>query len=343
MYIQRNKVMSKTGKEYRSVLLCSKYREGGKIKTRTELNLSNLPETIILSIENALKSDKEVMVCLKDISVSSCIDYGFVFVIIRLLHQLRIDETLEKVMSAEDATLIKAMIIGKIMTAGSKLIIFNWLHRESAVCKMLDLDISSYKVDHLYASLGQLSKHQLKIEKKWFRYHVSTTLNNRKGAQKKIYLWDITSSYFEGVQNELAAYGYNRDRKEGKMQLCVGLLTTEDGFPLRIQAFKGNTADSTTVVDQLLALKREFGVEQLVFVGDRGMQIMYNLKNDPELSDENIDFITGLTHTHQHYVFHIRSYYLQICLPQHTFVWRFCGICRKSIHKQSKLSLTKSR
>jgi transposase len=289
MYIQRNKVISKTGKEYRSVLLCSKYREGGKIKTRTELNLSNLPETIILSIENALKSDKEVMVCLKDISVSSCIDYGFVFIIIRLLHQLRIDETLEKVMSAEDATLIKAMIIGKIMTAGSKLSIFNWLHRESAVCKMLDLDISSYKVDHLYAALGQLSKHQLKIEKKWFRYH--------KGAQKKIYLWDITSSYFEGVQNELAAYGYNRDRKEGKMQLCVGLLTTEDGFPLRIQAFKGNTADSTTVVDQLLDLKREFGVEQLVFVGDRGMQIMYNIENDPELSDEHIDFITGLTHT----------------------------------------------
>ena len=220
MYIQRNKVISKSGKEYRSVLLCSKYREGGKIKTRTELNLSNLPEMVILNIENALKSDREVMVCLKDISVSSCIDYGFVFVVLHFLHELRIDETLEKVMSAEDATLIKAMIIGKIMTAGSKLSIFNWLHRESAVCKMLDLDISSYKVDHLYAALGQLSKHQLKIEKKWFRYH--------KGAQKKIYLWDVTSSYFEGVQNELAAYGYNRDHKEGKMQLCVGLLATEE-------------------------------------------------------------------------------------------------------------------
>jgi hypothetical protein len=47
----------------------------------------------------------------------------------------------------------------------------------------------------------------------------------------------------------------------------------------------------------LLALKKEFGVDQLVFVGDRGMQIMYNLENDSELSDEQIDFITGLTHT----------------------------------------------
>jgi transposase len=269
--------------------LCSKYREGGKIKTRTELNLSNLPEHLILSIENALKSDREAMVCLKDISISRCIDYGYVFVILHLLHELRIDEVLEKVLPAEDATLVKAMIIGKIMTAGSKLSIYNWLNRESAICKLLGLDMSGYKVDRLYAALGQLSKHQLKIEKKWFRYH--------RGAQRRIFMYDITSSYFEGVQNELAAFGYNRDGKQGKMQLCVGLLTMEDGFPLRIQAFKGNTADSTTVADQLLALKKEFGVDQLVFVGDRGMQIMYNLENDAELSDEHIDFITGLTHT----------------------------------------------
>jgi transposase len=289
MYIQRNKVKSTKGKVYTSVLLCTKYREGGKIKTRIEANLTKLPAHIILGIENMLKSDRDAMVCLKDISINSCIDYGYVFVLLHLLDELRIDEVLEKVLPLEDATLVKAMIIGKIMTAGSKLCIYNWLVRESAICKLLGLDMTRYKVDRLYAALGQLSTHQLKIEKKWFRYH--------KGAQRRIYLYDITSTYFEGVQNELAAYGYNRDHKQGKMQLCVGLLTTEDGFPLRIQAFKGNTADCTTVSEQLLALKKEFGVEQLVFVGDRGMQIMYNLENDAELSDEQIEFITGLTHT----------------------------------------------
>jgi len=140
MYIQRNKVKSKTGKEYHSVLLCSKYREGGKVKTRTELNLSNLPEYLILGIENMLKSDKEATVCLKDIAISSCMDYGYAFVILHLLRELRIEEALEKVLSAEDATLVKAMITGKIMTAGSKLCIYNWLLRESAICKFLGLD-----------------------------------------------------------------------------------------------------------------------------------------------------------------------------------------------------------
>lgn len=289
MYIQRNKVKSKSGKEYFSVLLCSKYREGSKIKTRTEANLSKLPEQVILGIENMLKSDKATAVCLKDIMINSCIDYGYVYVLLHCLHTLRIDEVLEKVLPSEDATLVKAMITGKIITGGSKLCIFNWLNRERFVCEQLGLNITDYRVDELYHSLGQLYKYRGKIEKKWFRYH--------KGSQRRIYLYDITSSYFEGTQNELAAYGYNRDKKQGKMQLCVGLLTAEDGFPLRIQAFEGNTPDSTTVAGQLLALKKEFGVEQLVFVGDRGMQIMYHLENDPELSEEDIDFITGLTCT----------------------------------------------
>jgi len=288
MYIQRNKVKSKTGKEYHSVLLCSKYREGGKIKTRTEAILSKLPEHIILGLENMLKSDRETVVCLKDIMISRCFDYGYICVLLHLFHELRIDEVLEKVLPPEDALLVKAMLIGKIVTGGSKLCIYNWLVRESAISELLGLDMTKYKVDRFYSSLGQLQNHQLRIEKKWFRYH--------KGAQRRIYLYDVTSSYVEGAENELADYGYNRDGKRGKMQICIGLLTTEDGFPLRIQAFEGNTKDSTTVADQLLDLKKEFGVEELIFVGDRGMQIMYNLENNPELSGENIGFITGLTH-----------------------------------------------
>ena len=284
MYIQRN---HKNGK-LSSVLLCSKYREGKKVKTRTEANLSKLPSDIILIIENALRSKGETMVHLKDISVISSIDYGYANVLSELLQSLRIDELLEKSLSPEDAALVKAMIIGKIITGGSKLCIFNWLHRESAICELLGIDMTGRTVDELYSSLGQLHSHQLKIEKKWFRYH--------KGIQRRIYLYDITSTFFYGDQNELADYGYSRDGLSGKKQICVGLLTTEDGFPLRIKAFAGNTPDSKTVVDQILDLKKEFGVEQIVFVGDRGMQIMYNIENDDELSEEDINFITGLTH-----------------------------------------------
>ena len=287
MYIQRNKT-TKNGKEYFSVLLCSKYRENGKIKTRVEANLSRLPNHLILGIENMLKSPRETTVCLKDVSVSHCIDYGYVFVLLQILRQLRIDQSLEKVLPSSDASFVRAMIIGKLITGGSKLCIYNWLCRENSISELLGLDMSDSKVDQLYYSLGQLYRYQPSIEKKWFRYH--------QGSHRRVYLYDLTSSYFEGTHNALAAYGYNRDGKRGKMQLCIGLLTTEDGFPLRIQAFAGNTADSTTVPEQIRSLKKELGVEQIVFVGDRGMHILYHLANDPELSEENIEFITGLTH-----------------------------------------------
>jgi transposase len=288
MYIQRNKSKnSKTGKVYSSVLLCSKYREGKKVKTRTVANLSHLSEQLILSIENALKSERETTVLLKDISVKQCIDYGYLFVLVHTMKQLRIDQVLEKTLSASDALLVKAMLIGKLITSGSKLHIFNWLCSGNGISKLLGVDMTGLKVDHLYYSLGQLCLHQSRIEKKWFRYH--------QGAKRRIYLYDLTSTYFEGTHNFFAAYGYNRDGKKGKMQMCIGLLTTDDGFPLRIHVFAGNTSDSTTVPGQIRSLKKELGVEEIVFIGDRGMHITYNIENDPELVDEDIHFITGLT------------------------------------------------
>jgi hypothetical protein len=290
MYIQRNKSKnSKTGKVYTSVLLCEKYREGEKVKTRTKANLSHLSEQLILSIENAIKSEKETTVLLKDIAIKQCIDYGYLLVLIQTMKQLRIDQVLEKTLPESDALLVKAMLIGKIITSDSKLHIFNWLRSGNGMSKQLGVNMTGRKVDHLYYSLGQLWLHQPKIEKKWFRYH--------QVAKRRIYLYDLTSTYFEGTHNFFAAYGYNRDGKKGKMQMCIGLLTTEEGFPLRIHVFPGNTSDSTTVPGQIRSLKKELGVEEIVFVGDRGMHITYNLENDPELADEDVHFITGLTHT----------------------------------------------
>jgi len=68
----------------------------------------------------------------------------------------------------------------------------------------------------------------------------------------------------------LADYGYNRDKKGGKKQIVIGLLADKEGYPLSIEVFKGNTSDTTTVSNQLQKLKEIFGVERVVFVGDKG-------------------------------------------------------------------------
>ena len=287
MYVQRNTFKSPSGKEYRTTLLCESKREGNKVKTKTIMNLSRLPEEVILSIENTLKSTTEAVVKEKDIFVESCYDFGYVFVIEQLMKRLRINETLDKTLPEATAKLVKAMIIGKLVMKGSKLAIFNWLEREVELSKGFELDMKKHKLDDFYASLAVLNSQKDKLDKRWFRY--------QKTSGNCIYLYDITSVYFEGTENELSAFGYNRDGKKGKMQICVGLVTDADGNPLRVEVFKGNTVDSQTVEEQILKLKKEFRAETIIFVGDRGMRIKYNIDNSEELKNMGLQFITGLT------------------------------------------------
>jgi transposase len=287
MYIHRNKYKAPSGKEYSTILLCESKREGKKVRKKTIANLSRLPEEVILSIENTLKSKTETVVKEKDIFVESCYDYGYVFVIEQLMRRLRINETLDKTLPAETAKLVKAMITGKLVMKGSKLSIFNWLEREPELAKRFNLDMKKYRLDDFYAALAVLNSHKEKLDKRWFRYH--------KPSGNCIYLYDITSVYFEGTENALSAFGYNRDGKKGKMQICVGLVTDAYGNPLRIEVFKGNTVDSQTVEEQILKLTKEFEAEMVIFVGDRGMRIKYNIENSEALKNTGLQFITGLT------------------------------------------------
>jgi transposase len=84
-------------------------------------------------------------------------------------------------------------------------------------------------------------------------------------------LYDISSSYVEGEHCPLAKFGHNRDKKDGKKIIVYGLMTDEVGRPISIQAYPGNTADSTTIPDQVTKIRNQFGLEEITLVGDRGM------------------------------------------------------------------------
>jgi hypothetical protein len=112
------------------------------------------------------------------------------------------------------------------------------------------------------------------------------------GSPPAIVLYDVTSSYFEGEQNELADYGYNRDGKKGKRQIVIGLLSGADGEPLAVRVFEGNTADPSTVATQIELLKQQFGVAEVVFIGDRGM---LKAKGKAALGSAGWRYISALT------------------------------------------------
>ena len=290
MYLQFNKSKGENGKVYQSVLLCEKYRdkETGKPKTKVVLNLSKygIDNRIITALKSAINKPKGILVDSDSIKISKTIDFGYVHLLLTIMDRLRISETLEKSFGPK-SNIIKLMIIGKIVTNGSKLHIFNWIKRNKYLSERLGIDIESLKLDDMYFQLGEFSRMQEKVEKKWNVYH--------RKRHKNIYLYDITSSYFEGTENVLSAFGYNRDGKKGKKQITIGLITDSDGFPLKIQVFEGNEADHKTVNEQLKAIKEQFGAQTIILVGDRGMRIRLNLEELSSDEKQGVSYISALS------------------------------------------------
>ena len=116
--------------------------------------------------------------------------------------------------------------------------------------------------DELYAAMDWLLERQQSIEEGLARRYLTP------GG---VVLYDLTSTYVEGDHCPLAKRGYSRDGKPGKQQIEFGLLTNGEGVPVAIEAFAGNTADSTTFRAQVQKVRDRFGVDEVVWVADRGM------------------------------------------------------------------------
>ena len=159
MYLQFNKKNGKNGKTYHSVLLCEKYRKDGAIKTKVVMNLSKLPSEMITALKTATNKTKGILIDSQDVKINYTIDYGYIFIILQFIERLRIRETLIKTYGSK-TNLILLMIVGKLITQGSKLCIYNWIKRHPFIASKLSIDIKTLKVDDLYCELGELSLFQ---------------------------------------------------------------------------------------------------------------------------------------------------------------------------------------
>ena len=106
-------------------------------------------------------------------------------------------------------------------------------------------------------------------------------------------LYDVSSTYLEGKACPLAKYGYNREKKLGKLQIVFGLLCNDKGCPIAVEVFEGNTSDPKTFTNQIDKVSSRFGIKRVVWVGDRGMITQARIRED--LKDkEGLDWISAL-------------------------------------------------
>ncbi len=115
--------------------------------------------------------------------------------------------------------------------------------------------------DDLYNAMDWLLAQQSRIEKKLAKRHLSSGDH---------VLYDVSSSYYEGHTCSLACFGHNRDQKRGKTSIVYGVMTDAVGRPIALEVYPGNTADPTTLPKQVGKLRKRFGLQHVVLVGDRG-------------------------------------------------------------------------
>jgi transposase len=261
-----------------TVLLRESYREGTKVHKRTLANLSSLSETQINDIRSVL-AGHSVPLSAPSLEITASRPHGHIAAVSSAMQRLNIADLLGSKPSRERERVL-AMIAARIVAPSPKLATARWWHSTTLA---EDFGVADATEDDLYAAMDWLLARQDAIQQKLAARHL------REGG---LVLYDLSSSYFEGATCPLGRLGYSRDGKRGLLQVNYGLLTDVRGCPVAVSVHEGNVSDGATFVPEVQRLRADFGIEQLVMVGDRGMIGHKAIEELRQL--DGVDWITAL-------------------------------------------------
>src|SRR5712692_174423 len=206
-----------------AILLRESFRENGTVKNRTIANLSSWPRSRIDALRRLLRGE------LDDAAVSDPTmgpTFGVLYALKHIAGEIGIGPALGQ---SKTGKLGLFLVLARVAHQGSRLSAVRWA-RDQAVAEVLGLD--AFDEEDLYGALDDLAARQNKIEKALWRSYLA-----RCATPPVLFLYDVTSTYLEGEHNALAAFGYNRDGKRGKLQIVIGLLADPLGEPLAVRVF----------------------------------------------------------------------------------------------------------
>ena len=166
------------------------------------------------------------------------------------------------------------LVIARLCEPASELHIAEDWYRRTALEDLLALSGESVNDDRLYRTLDRLLPHKRAIER-----HLRGRLGELFALEYDLLLYDVTSTYFEGLAegNALAQRGHSRDHRPDCKQVSIAVVVTREGLPLGYEVFAGNRVDVTTVEEIVETMEERFGLAQRIWVMDRGMVSADNL------------------------------------------------------------------
>ena len=262
---------------YTSYLLRRSYREGGRVRHENLGNLSHLPEPAIEAVRRILGG--ETLVGAEDrFQVERSLPHGHVAAALGTLRALDLERLISRQPSRE-RDLVVALICQRLLAPGSKL---SASRRFTKTTLSQELALGEVTEAELLSAMDWLTGRQERIERALARRHLEP------GG---FVLYDLSSSYFEGRCCPLAALGHSRDDKRGTLQITYGLICSPEGRPVAVEVFPGNTQDQQTLPAAVSSVRARFGIERVIFVGDRGMITQAHAET---LTEQGVAFISAL-------------------------------------------------
>jgi len=185
------------------------------------------------------------------------------------------------------AQVLELLVINRLIEPGSEF----WLHRQwferSAMDELLGRDFVVAGKDRLYRCLDLVLAHKGAVFQ-----HLKQRWRDLFSANFDVLLYDLTSSYFEGLCEQIpkARHGYSRDGRPDCRQVVIGLVVTPDGLPLAYEVLPGNTSDKTTLRAFLQLIEAHYGKARRVWVMDRGIPTEEVLT---EMRAQGVQYLVG--------------------------------------------------
>ena len=240
-----------------AILLREGRREGKKVHKRTLANLTHWPKDKIERLRRVLKNEPLVHPDQLFV-IERSLPHGHVELLLEAIRQLKLPALIDPRPSPKRDRVL-AMILQRLLYPASKLATTRLWHTTTLA---EELSLEDTDEDDLYEAMDWLLERQDRIERKLAKRHL---------AEGDPVLYDVSSSYYEGQTCPLMQFGHNRDGKRDRPIVVYGVLADSMGRPLAVQAYAGNTGDPTTVPDQVEKIRRQFGLQRVVLVGDRGL------------------------------------------------------------------------
>jgi transposase len=293
----RHTTRRKDGKRHVYWQLVRSVRRGRKVVQETVAQLGELDaegraraEALALSIggraseswQGQLFDRREptgsVAVKLDGVRLERSRSFGAVWLGWFLWRALKLDEQCEALLASKRETVswaevIAILVIGRLCEPSSELHVAERWYRTTALEDLLGVSTEHIYDERLYRALDRLLPHKESIEK-----HLVKRLGELFDLDYDLLLYDVTSTYFEGVADPaIAKRGYSRDHRPDCVQVNIALVVSREGMPLGYEIFSGNTTDVTTVKEIVESMEQRFGKVNRVWVMDRGMVSAENI------------------------------------------------------------------